>query len=125
MVEPAPQVTEVTAAQEPEQVTVVMAAPVTAQVTAAQVAVPAMAPGTVRAMEVAMAAGLNEFRGMQNEYDGPERQCACVDHSTTNAIENLTFESMKKVYGRIVTRDNPVPWGRCQICKGTGIDRRP
>lgn len=55
----------------------------------------------------------------------PSRVCACVDFATTNVIETLAFESMKKIYGRIVSRENPVPWGRCKICQGSGIDRRP
>lgn len=52
------------------------------------------------------------------------RQCGCVPIATEMAIAYLNFDMMVKAYGRIVTRAEGVPWGRCPYCGGTGIDKR-
>lgn len=53
------------------------------------------------------------------------RECACVAMQTEQVVSDLTFDLQRKLYGRVVTRDAPVAWPRCQVCHGTGVDRRP
>ncbi len=60
-----------------------------------------------------------------NDIPDPERECACVDQNTTYIIENLSFDSTVRLYGRVVNRAHPLAWPRCKVCKGSGVDRRP
>jgi hypothetical protein len=53
------------------------------------------------------------------------RQCACVALNTESILAYLTYESMRRQYGRVVTREDGVAWARCPHCSGTGVDPRP
>jgi hypothetical protein len=53
------------------------------------------------------------------------RECACVAMQTEQVVSDLTFDLQRKLYGRVVTRDQGVAWPRCKVCGGSGVDRRP
>ncbi len=46
-------------------------------------------------------------------------------YAHTEWVISLPFTLMEKHYGRRVTRETPVAWARCPVCRGTGVDERP